>query len=229
MSEPEGPRFEDTMDVLETKREQAEARFREQLHALNDHLETVRAATERSTEILQQAAGTRQALADAEARQVNAAATGAGVESAQWPAGKRFLRRSLNRLVRWATRDFLEVLDRRGDESAGRINALEERVDRLRATVDLSGGAADAMREALDAVHQGLQGALTTHREMLDLVNAKDAEVLQRAVAGPLRRMEMLFDEFGRQQEAMLSQLVGRRQELDDLVRSVAPYRKEKD
>jgi len=51
---------------------------------------------------------------------------------------------------------------------------------------------------------------------------------LQRAVAGPLRRMEVLFDEFSRQQEALLSQLVGRRRELDDLVRAVTPASEER-
>jgi hypothetical protein len=56
---------------------------------------------------------------------------------------------------------------------------------------------------------------------MLDLVNAKDAEVLQRAVAGPLRRMEVLFDEFARQQEALLAQLVGRHRELDEVARAL--------
>jgi len=73
-----------------------------------------------------------------------------------------------------------------------------------------------------------LQAALATHQEMLSLVNAKDAEVLQRAVAGPLRRMEVLFDEFGRQQEALLSQLVGRRRELDEIVRMVTPTPEER-
>jgi len=124
-------------------------------------------------------------------------------------------------------RDYLMVIDRRGDARSDRIDELRTRVDRLYETLDTGGQAADAVDEALGAAQQALQAALATHSEMLDLVNAKDAEVLQRAVAGPLRRMEVLFDEFGRQQEAMLSQLVGRRRELERLVRAAAPSHEE--
>jgi hypothetical protein len=35
--------------------------------------------------------------------------------------------------------------------------------------------------------------------------------------------MELVFDEFARQQESMLAQLVGRRQELDALIADLQP------
>jgi hypothetical protein len=38
--------------------------------------------------------------------------------------------------------------------------------------------------------------------------------------------MEVLFDEFARQQEGLLSQLVGRRRELDELVEAATLARK---
>lgn len=212
------------MDVLEAEREAAEARFRELLAELTAHVADVRQATDRSIE-LHQAHVTARREAISSVR--DSLAEAAGEESLNrdlgWPRGGVGLRGRVNRLARWLIRDFLEVLDRRRDVHTSRVEDLKGRVDRLQDTMSVDGEAAETAHEALGSAHAALQAALATHTEMLVLVNAKDAEVLQRAVSGPLRRMEVLFDEFGRQQEALLSQLVGRRRELDDLVRAVTP------
>ncbi len=231
MSGNGGPRFEDTMDVLEARREETEARFRDLLAQLTSHVEDVRVANDRSMRLYQEHVDVRrEALASVKDGLAEAARDDPSDADLAWPLGGGFGRRLLNGLSRWVLRDFFEVLDRRGDTRsqrvdtlAARVEALRERVDRLQSTVSTDGAAAEALNQALGAAQQALQAALATHAEMLHLVNAKDAEVLQRAVAGPLRRMEVLFDEFGRQQEALLSQLVGRRRELDRLVRSVSP------
>ncbi len=232
MSDSGGQRFEDTMDVLEARREKTEARFRDLLAQLTGHVDNVRAATERSTRLYQEHVDARR---EPLALGKDGLAEAAGDDDppdadVAWPSGGGFARRLLNGLSRWVLRDFLEVLDRRNDTRSqrvdalgARVDALRERVDRLLSTVSTDGDVAGALNQALGAAQQALQAALATHAEMLQLVNAKDAEVLQRAVAGPLRRMEVLFDEFGRQQEALLSQLVGRRRELDRLVRAVSP------
>jgi hypothetical protein len=211
--------------VLEARREETEGRFRELLAQLTGHVDDVRAATERSTSLYQaQVEVRREALASVKDGLADAAGDDPPDADVAWPSGGGFARRLLNGLSRWVLRDFFEVLDRRTrrvDTLGARVEALRERVDRLQSTVSTDGDVADALNEALGAAQQALLAALATHAEMLQLVNAKDAEVLQRAVAGPLRRMEVLFDEFGRQQEALLSQLVGRRRELDRLVREV--------
>jgi hypothetical protein len=225
----DGTRFEDTMDALESEREATEARFRELLAELTAHIADVRDASDRSTELYQtQVTARREALASVKDRLNEAAGEESLNRDLGWPQGGGGLRGRVNRLARWLIRDYLEVLDRRGDVHTSRVEDLKGSVDQLQGTLLVDGEAAEALTEALGAAHEALQAALATHAEMLNLVNAKDAEVLQRAVAGPLRRMEVLFDEFGRQQEALLSQLVGRRRELDALVRAVTPTPKEK-
>lgn len=228
MGDGAGKRFEDTMDVLEAEREASEARFRELLAELTAHVAEVRQASDRSTELYQaHLTARREALGSVRESLTEAAGEESLNRDLGWPEGGGGLRGRVNRLARWLIRDYLEVLDRRRDVHSGRVEELKGRVDRLQGTLSVDGEAAEAVHEALAGAHAALQAALATHAEMLVLVNAKDAEVLQRAVAGPLRRMEVLFDEFGRQQEALLSQLVGRRRELDDLVRAVTPAPKE--
>ena len=221
-------RFEDTMDVLEAHREATEGRFRELLDRLSRHVAEVRDAADRSTALYQaQVAARRDALASVRDSLTEAAAEESLDPDLPWPRGGVGLRGRVNAVARWLIRDYLEVLDRRRTVHSRRVEDLKERVDQLQGTISTDGEAAGALNEALGSAQQALQAALATHAEMLDLVNAKDAEVLQRAVAGPLRRMEVLFDEFGRQQEAMLAQLVGRRREMDTIDRAAVPTPKE--
>lgn len=226
MTDADGPRFEDTMASLESHREAVELRFRELLTELTGRIDAVRAAADRSARLYEsQVEVRREALAAVrdglteEDREQDA--------DLSWPTSGRGVRAAMNRFARRILRDFLEVMDRREDFRTRRVDDLKERVDRLQATVSTEGESAAALNESLTQAHEALQATLSIHAQMLDLVNAKDAEVLQRAVAGPLRRMEVLFHEFSRQQEALLSQLVGRRQELDRLVASITPGRPE--
>ncbi|MGD8330788.1 MAG: hypothetical protein PVJ49_15265 [Acidobacteriota bacterium] len=220
----EPARFEDTMDALEAQREVTEGHFRELLEELGEQVRAVRDSTERTTAAYQAQIDARR---DALAAVKDSLREAAGEESLDraraWPSGGSGWRGGINRLARWLIRDYLEVIDRRDDVRTRRVEDIKLRVDRLQETLSAESEVAGALEEALGRGHQALQTALTTHAEMLVLVNAKDAEVLQRAIAGPLRRMEVLFDEFGRQQEALLAQLVGRRRELDELVRAVTP------
>jgi hypothetical protein len=225
MTERDRGRFEDTLDILEGKREETEERFRDLLVELSDNLEALRVATERSAEIYRQRLQERRQALAAVKEGLQGAAEAAGPET-EWPKGAGLSRRRLNGFLRWLLRDYLEIVDRRFDARAVRIDRLRSTVDRLHETVALDGEGAEGLHDLLELARRALQAANATHAEMLDLVNAKDAEVLQRAVAGPLRRMEVLFDEFARQQEGLLSQLVGRRRELDELVEAATLARK---
>ena len=210
------------MDVLEREREATETRFRSLLEELARHTEAVRDATARCSDLYgARVQACRQAPA-ADEQRTGATRDEASPQAATaWPLSRRGVRGTINRLARWLLRDYLETLDRRGDLLDQRFGRLHERVN---AVQEMNAGeTAEALVEALAGTQAALAAALATHREMLNLVNAKDAELLQRAVAGPLRRMELLFDEFGRQQEALLSQLVGRRRELDEIVRALSP------
>ncbi len=76
--------------------------------------------------------------------------------------------------------------------------------------------------EALDHAVEGLTLATRLSERLRAVVDAKDAEGLQRAVQGPSLQVEVIVDELTRRQEALLAQLVGRRQELDKLIESVS-------
>ncbi len=214
MSEHETARFEDTLDALEAQREQTEVCFRELLDGLATSVDAVRAATQQIEAHSRQHGEARaQALAQLDERVVADAAT----RAVPWPTGCGFVRRRVNAFARWFLRDYLETIDRRADALTAGIDGLEGGIAQLRViTASLADAERDQqMLDLLRASHAALDAAASAHRQMLDLVNAKDAELLQRAVGGPLRRMELIFDEFGRQQEALLAQLVGRRRELD--------------
>ena len=144
------------------------------------------------------------------------------------------MRRLVNSLLGRLMRDYLVVADHRADRVRERLDLLDGVFGDLLAATggdsgveepasgELSGGGAlsatGAARAAFECATEAITAAAEVHRDAHRVVNAKDAELLQRAAAGPLRRMELVFDEFARQQEAMLAQLVGRRRELDALV-----------
>jgi hypothetical protein len=136
-------------------------------------------------------------------------------------------------------RDYLDVIDRRTDHLNERLDLIQGLFGDLLAA---TGGSAQpesvaegdhasarggdlsttsAAHAAFVSAADALAAAAEVHRDAHRVVNAKDAELLQRAAAGPLRRMELVFDEFARQQEALLAQLVGRRKELDALIAGV--------
>lgn len=211
----EEQRFEDTMEALEAQREEIEAGFGTQLEMLSGRIDELNAAiAEATARQRRQVQARREALAAVDAPVADEVA---------WPQAGDGARGRANRFVRWLLRDFLAVLDRREAGLRESTEAVRLRVDRLQATVDAEEALADAVETTMARLHEALHAALEAQAKVLTLINAKDAEVLQRAVAGPLRRMEVLFDEFGRQQEALLSQLVGRRAQLDELVRAVTP------
>lgn len=76
--------------------------------------------------------------------------------------------------------------------------------------------------EALDQAVEVLTQVTRLSERLRALVDAKDAETLQRAVDGPSLQIEVIIDELTRRQEALLAELVGRRQELDALIESVS-------
>ena len=110
---------------------------------------------------------------------------------------------------------------------------LEVAVTALRATQDQQRAAAaeertaDLLRwrgvgEALDQAVGVLAEVTRLSERLRAVVDAKDAEGLQRAVDGPSLQIEVIVDELARRQEALLAELVGRRQELDALIESVS-------
>ena len=242
MSGPESTAsFEETAARLRQQREATEAEFRERLSELDAR---VRRLADQAEAAATQAESHQQAsepLIESDWVAATARQPVAEVASVNWPpAGGRL---GLARLARWILRDHLEVLDRRYEilaaelvaaraDDASRAQAVEERMTALAArdeevVAHLRGQAAqqrdasEAVRGALNYAVEALGGLVGVVEAVTLLVDAKDAEGLQRAAHGPLRKMELMFDEFARQQEALLAGLVGRRRELDALLEKV--------
>ena len=229
--------FEDTLDRLESERETIEGEYWGSLSTLDDCVHRLAAATEEVGRATRARDEARVAIARrAEQRLGDKPGSGAAArqEWPTWPAGGGPLRRLVNGLMGRLLRDHLAVVERRGDQIRERLDLLEGLFSDLVAATggDIGAerpgldtqevgerlGAAEAARTAFQCAAEALAAAAEVHRGAHRVVNAKDAELLQRAASGPLRRMELVFDEFARQQEAMLAQLVGRRQELDTLI-----------
>lgn len=162
-----------------------------------------------------------------------------------WPSAGAWMRRRLNAVVRWALRDYLAVLDSRhrgiarGMRAQGEAltalsvaagQSIEEvrrhnqeicdrALDQSRGWTEGSTAATESLREALNRTVESLDLLVGTAERLRLLADAKDAETLQRSVHGPARKMELMFEEFARQQEALLAELVGRRQEIDEIIR----------
>jgi hypothetical protein len=229
--------FENTLDRLESERESIEVAYQQSLSTLENRVQRLAAATEevgRATRAREEARA--EIVRRAQERLGGKAASAASTtpEWPSWPSGGGPVRRLVNGLMGRLMRDHLVVIDRRADRITERLDLLEGLFgDLLAATggdVDVASttpgapsgegtlSAPGAARAAFECAAEALAAAAEVHRGAHRVVNAKDAELLQRAAAGPLRRMELVFDEFARQQEALLAQLVGRRQELDALV-----------
>lgn len=232
-----GAAFEETMVGLERARDTVEADFRKRL----DELDQCARRLATATADLEARARANQEQRDALVRRARerlltagTAEAGAGAETDGWPTGGNPLRRALNSVMTRLLRDHLETIDRRSTEIRSRLEVLEGLFGDL---LDISSAPAEgevagsgeqppgdpaglqgAVRSAFECASEALTAAAGVHERTVNLINAKDAEMLQRAAEGPLARMELVFGEFARQQEALLSQLVGKRQELDELI-----------
>lgn len=234
--------FEDTLDRLESERESIEDEYRQSLATLDECVQRLAAAAEevgRATRAREDARAEIARRAQQRLGDEGASAASTTPEWPAWPTGGGPVRRLLNGLMGRLMRDYLEVVDHRTDRIRERLDLLEGVFGDLLAATggdagvespasgDRSGerglSATVAARTAFECAAEALAAAAEVHRGAHRVVNAKDAELLQRAASGPLRRMELVFDEFARQQEAMLAQLVGRRQELDALVADLRP------
>ena len=234
--------FEDTLDRLESERESIEDEYRQSLATLDECVQRLAAATEevgRATRAREEARAEIARRAQQRLGDEAASAASTPLEWPAWPTGGGPVRRLVNGLMGRLMRDYLEVVDHRTDRIRERLDLLEGVFGDLLAATggdagvesptsgDQSGegglSATGAARAAFECAAEALAAAAEVHRGAHRVVNAKDAELLQRAASGPLRRMELVFDEFARQQEAMLAQLVGRRQELDALVADLRP------
>lgn len=131
-----------------------------------------------------------------------------------WPGGGRGVRGWINRGLQWLLRDYLEVLDRRADRLERRTEPLEPALGEVRELAREVGRSGEAVDDAARRTARGTVEALAAVASIQELirhlVDAKDAELLERATAGPLRRTDLLLDELARQQEALLAELVGR-------------------
>ncbi len=226
--------FERTLDALERERERVEAAFREAVERLESRVARLReaaaAAERRAAEVQRQRPWKPEGGAEP--------AAAAPAEAGPWPAGASFARRLLNRFVGWLGRDYWHALDRRADGLRAELarqaewrSLLQRRLDaQAHALERVSVIAADAVpwpvgesvREALNRAVEAVDLLAGVLARLHELIDAKDAEALQRAAHGPLRKMELVFEEFARQQEALLAELVGRRRQLDELLRTAA-------
>jgi hypothetical protein len=224
--------FEGTLDRLEAEREAVEIEYRSKLTVLEECVGRLAAATDEVGRAVQARDDARAAIARrARKRLGDGVISGDGTagDLSPWPAAGGPLRRLINGLMRRLMRDYLEVVDRRTDRLNERLDLLDGLFGDL---LEASGGhvedagsetggklsTAGAAHAAFERAAESLAAAADVHRHAHRVVNAKDAELLQRAAAGPLRRMELVFDEFARQQEALLARLIGRKQELDALI-----------
>lgn len=222
--------FDRTLEALGQEREARELQYQAQLQRLRDLLEALAAAARHA-----------EALAVGREQQLAQLAAGAGVAGTEpfvdglprpdqdpWPKSGGWFRRAVNAAIGWLLRDYLAVLDRRHHAVGLCVSAHTEVLQALHSRLgeslvqlqrcDATVPALEALREALNRTVESLH-AFADFPDLLRLLDdAKHAETLQRATHGPLRKMDLMFDEFGRQQEALLAELVGRRQELDALV-----------
>jgi len=168
-------------------------------------------------------------------------------DQSPWPVGGGFLRTILNGLARWWLRDYLVVLDARHEALAERSRHLETDLDDALAAlvsrqaallascaqlnqtlVDLQGSGQSAwdeqvsrtelLRDGLDRVAEAIDFVSGASLRLRTLINAKNAETVQRVMGGVDQKAEVVLDALARRQEALLAELVGRRQELDELV-----------
>lgn len=168
-------------------------------------------------------------------------------DQAPWPAGGGSVRGILNGFARWWLRDYLVVLDARHEALAERSRHLETDLDdALRAVVsqqegllsscaqlnqalvdlqawtriawDEQASRTELLRDGLDRVGEAIDFVAGASLRLRTLINAKNAETVQRVVGGVDQKAEVVLDALARRQEALLAELVGRRQELDELV-----------
>jgi hypothetical protein len=164
-----------------------------------------------------------------------------------WPPRSGGLRGFLNGLAYRLLRDYLAVLDQRHEELTAAAQAVDEQqraavaslnadhdqlaacCRRLLATCRELHAAhtaarteaaerAESLREGLNRIAEALDVVSGVSLKLRTLMNAKDAETVRRVVGGADRKVEVVLDELARRQEALLSELVGRRQELDALI-----------
>lgn len=214
-------RFGDTLDALEARRQEVEERFLGRLADIDERIDAVAKAADEAREAARQRGDRRrQALEDLEGRLDSlgkrlAGSGDGGVDAAPlaWPEDDGTLRAALNRWLRWLLRDYLEVLDRRTESLTRRAEAVGPALERMRELVHEVGRSAEAVdtasRETARRTVDVLAALASTQELIRHLVDAKDAELLERATAGPLRRTDLLLDELARQQEALLAELIG--------------------
>jgi len=167
-----------------------------------------------------------------------------------WPTGGGGVRALLNRLAHWWLRDYLAVLDARHEALAERSRHLETDLDDSlaalvsqqsellascaelnQALADMQGWAQSAwgeqasrselLRDGLNRVGEAIDFVSGASLRLRTLMNAKDAETVQRVAGGVDQKAEVVLDALARRQEALLAELVGRRQDLDELVAAV--------
>ncbi len=247
--------FEDTLDAIEQARTEHEERYFNALEQLRGRAERLLAAVRLAeTAAAEQPQATAAVTVEAPISVPEAASAGPAGQQ-PWPSGGSWVRRQVNRAAHWLMHDYIATLDRRhmameralqahADRADAGVVAAFDAIERVREAaeradqevVESAGRGADQARSCFEALRE----ALNRSAEAVDLVadlaersrllgDAKDAETLQRATHGPLRKMELMFDEFGRQQEVLLAELVGRRQELDALISRVSNTPEDRD
>lgn len=151
-------------------------------------------------------------------------------------------RRLLAGPIRWLLHDHVAVLDRRHEALARAIHArdrrLQQALDALRGDVRAAlggmqaeserrlasqGESGEAVRELATRCVEAVDRVADVVLHLREMLNAKEAETVQVATEGLRERTTVLLEELARQQEAILAELVGRRQELDELARRARP------
>lgn len=178
--------FHSTLEQLRERRDEIERAFDAGLEELDRRVGEARSALERAAEV---------ADAAEDVEPPNAS------DPRPSPAGIR------GRLAAWLLGDELAALDRRQRDLARAVEALKrDGVSRehLESVRELAGRATEATETGAGLI-----------RALKSLLNAKEAETVHVASHGARAQAELTLEELARQQEALLSELIGKRQELD--------------
>lgn len=198
--------FHHTLRELREVRDTVERDFAARLEALDERVAAAREALETAAEAASRSAGrARPGGRQSEEERSRDDSTGHGtVYVSPGLVGRLLDRLQGGRLAR---------IERQQRQLGARIEAAN-----VASLVGEAREHVEAVRELAGRVAEALETSALAIRRGLDLLNAKEAETVHVATHGARAQAELTMSELARQQEALLAELVGRRQDLERLV-----------